>query len=91
MMNARDRYISCIRIWLDLMLKQELHLVVDCSFVDKDDYLPAMERSPIKDIEIKHLLKRALTDRIDDREVYMKGIDYSYYYEGYTVYKTEEL
>lgn len=79
------------RIWLDQILKQELHLVVDWSLVDKDDYLLAMERSPIKDIEIKHLLKRALTDRIDDREVYMKGIDHSYYYEGYTVYKTEEL
>lgn len=79
------------RIWLDLILKQELHLVVDWSFVDKDDYLLAMERSPIRDIEIKHLLKRALTDWIDDREVYMKGIDHSYYYEGYTLYKTEEL
>ncbi len=79
------------RIWLDLILKQELSLVVDWSLVDKDDYLLAMERSPIKDIEIKHLLKSALTDRIDDRTVYMKGIDYSYYYEGYTVYKTEEL
>ena len=79
------------RIWLDLILKQELHLVVDWSLVDKDDYLLAMERSHIKDIEIKHLLKRGLTDRIDDREVYMKGIDHSYYYEGYTVYKTEEL
>ena len=79
------------RIWLDLILKQELHLVVDWSLVDKDDYLLAMERSPIKDIEIKHLLKRALTDRIDDRDVYMKGIDHSYYYEGYIVYKTEEL
>ena len=91
MMNARDRYISCIRIWLDLILNQELHLVVDWSLVDKDDYLLAMERSPIKDIEIKHLLKRALTDRIHDRNVYMKGIDHSYYYEGYTLYKTEEL
>ncbi len=79
------------RIWLDLMLKQELHLVVDWSLVDKDDYLLAMERSPIKDTEIKNLLKSALTNRIDDRKVYMKGIDYSYYYEGYTVYKTEEL
>ena len=86
MMNARDRHISCIR-----MLKQELHLVVDWSLVDKDNYLLAMERSPIKDIEIKHLLKRALTDRIHDRNVYMKGIDHSYYYEGYTLYKTEEL
>ena len=79
------------RIWLDLILKQELHLVVDWSLVDKDDYLLAMERSPIKDIEIKYLLKRALTDRIDDRDVYMKGIDHSYYYEGYTLYKAEEL
>ena len=79
------------RIWLDLMLKQELHFIVDWSLVDKDDYLLAMERSPIKDIEIKHLLKRALTDRIDDRDVYMKGIDHSYYYEGYTLYKAEEL
>ena len=79
------------RIWLDLILKQELHLVVDWSLVDKDDYLLAMERSPIKDTEIKHLLTIALTNRIDDREVYMKGIDHSYYYEGYTLYKTEEL
>lgn len=79
------------RIWLDQILKQELHFVVDWSLVDKDDYLLAMERSPIKDTEIKHLLKNALTERIDDRTVYMKGIDYSYYYEGYTLYKTEEL
>ena len=79
------------RIWLDLMLKQELHFVVDWSLVDKDDYLLAMERSPIKDTEIKYLLKRALTDRIDDRDVYMKGIDHSYYYEGYTLYKIKEL
>ncbi len=79
------------RIWLDLMLKEELHLVVDWSLVDKEDYLLAMERSPIKDTEIKYLLKSALTDRIDDRTVYMKGIDHSYYYEGYTVYKAEEL
>lgn len=79
------------RIWLDLILKQELNLVVDWSLVDKDDYLLAMERSPIKDTEIKHLLKNALTDRVNDRKVYMKGIDHSYYYEGYTVYKTEEL
>lgn len=79
------------RIWLDLILKQELNMVVDWSKIDKDDYLLAMERSPIKDIEIKHLLKGALTDKINDREVYMKGIDYSYYYEGYTVYKAEEL
>lgn len=79
------------RIWLDLILKSELNKVVDWSKVDKDDYLPAMERSPIKDLEIKHLLYEALTDKTDDREVYMKGIDYSYYYEGYATYKTEEL
>lgn len=79
------------RIWLDLILKKELGLVVDWSKVDKDDYLLAMERSPIKDIEIKHVLREALTDRIDDRDVYMKSIDASYYYEGYTLYKTEEL
>lgn len=79
------------RIWLDLILKKEIGYVVDWSKVDKDDYLLAMERSPIKDIEIKHVLKQALTDKIHDREIYMKGIDHSYYYEGYTVYKTEEL
>lgn len=79
------------RIWLDLMLKKEIGLVIDWSRVDKDDYLLAMERSPIKDIEIKYILKQALTDKINDREIYMKGIDHSYYYEGYAVYKTEEL
>ena len=79
------------RIWLDLMLKKELQLVVDWSLVDKEDYLLAMERSPIRDIEIKHVLKKALTDQIDDRDVYMKGIDHSYYYEGYNTYKTEDL
>lgn len=79
------------RIWLDFMLKKELKLVVDWSMVDKDDYLLAMERSPIKDIEIKHILRQALTDKVDDREIYMKGIDYSYYYEGYAIYKAEEL
>lgn len=79
------------RIWLDLMLKKELHKVVDWSRVDKNDYLLAMERSPIKDIEIKYLLKEVLTDEIGSREIYMKGIDTSYYYEGYTVYKAEEL
>lgn len=79
------------RIWLDLILKEELNVVVDWSLVDKEDYLLAMERSPIKDIEIKHLLKKALTDKVNDREMYMKGIDHSYYYEGYAVYKTEEL
>lgn len=80
-----------MRIWLDLILKKELNFVIDWSKVDKDDYLLAMERSPIKDIEIKYLLKQALTDKVDDREIYMKGIDYSYYYEGYSVYKTEDL
>lgn len=79
------------RIWLDLILKEELNVVVDWSLVDKEDYLLAMERSPIKDIEIKHLLKKALTDKVNDREMYMRGIDHSYYYEGYAVYKTEEL
>ncbi len=79
------------RIWLDLLLKKELGRVVDWSRVDKDDYLLAMERSPIKDLEIKFLLKEALTDDIHNREVYMKGIDASYHYEGYTVYKTENL
>lgn len=80
-----------MRIWLDIILKKELKLVIDWSQVDKEDYLLAMERSPIKDIEIKYLLKHALTDKIYDREVYMKGIDHSYYYEGYSVYKSEEL
>lgn len=79
------------RIWLDLMLKKELNLIVDWSRVDKEDYLLAMERSPIKHIEIKVILKQALTDKINDRAVYMKGIDASYHYEGYTVYKTENL
>lgn len=79
------------RIWLDLILKKELHKVIDWSKVDKNDYLLAMERSPIKDIEIKYLLKNALTDEINNREIYMKGIDHSYYYEGYTLYKTSEL
>ena len=79
------------RIWLDLIFKAELHKVVDWSKVDKEDYLLAMERSPIKDIEIKHILKAALTDDINSREVYIKGIDHSYYYEGYTTFKTEDL
>lgn len=79
------------RIWLDLILKKELGQVVDWSLVDKEDYLSAMERSPIKDIEIKHILKQALTDKVDDREVYMKGIDHSYYYEGYSTFKTTNL
>ena len=79
------------RIWLDHILKNEIGKVVDWSKVDKEDYLLAMERSPIKDVEIKVLLKCALTDEINSREVYMKGIDHSYYYEGYTTFKTEEL
>lgn len=79
------------RIWLDAILKKELKKVIDWSKVDKNDYLLAMERSPIKDLEIKLLLKEALTDKINDREVYMKGIDASYNYEGYDLYKTEEL
>ena len=79
------------RIWLDCILKKELGKVVDWSLVDKEDYLLAMERSPIKDIEIKCLLKNALADDIHSRTLYMKGIDHSYYYEGYTTYKTEEL
>lgn len=79
------------RIWLDLILKKELTRVIDWSLVDKDDYLLAMERSPIRDIEIKHVLRQALTDKTDDRDIYMKGIDHSYYYEGYIVYKAEEL
>ncbi len=79
------------RIWLDMMLKAALHKVVDWSRVHKEDYLLAMERSPIKDIEIKHLLGAALTDDVDSREVYLKGIDRSYYYEGYEAFKTEEL
>lgn len=80
-----------MRIWLDLILKKELNMVIDWRAVDKDDYLLAMERSPIKDIEIKYVLKQALTDKVGDREVYMKGIDHSYYYEGYILYKAEEL
>ncbi len=79
------------RIWLDLMLKKETGQVIDWSKVGKDDYLLAMGRSPIKDIEIKYLLKNALTDKVNDREIYMKGIDHSYYYEGYSVFKTEDL
>ena len=79
------------RIWLDCIFKKEIGKVVDWSKVDKEDYLLAMERSPIKDIESKHILKSALTDDIHSREVYMKGIDHSYYYEGYTTFKAEEL
>ena len=79
------------RIWLDLILKKELNMVIDWSTVDKEDYLLAMERSPIKDIEIKYILKQALTDKVENREVYMKGIDHSYYYEGYFIYKAKDL
>ena len=79
------------RIWLDHILKSEIGMVVDWSLVDKEDYLLAMERSPIKDIEIKHLLKNALTDRVNDRQVFMKGIDTSYHYEGYTTFRAEDL
>ena len=79
------------RIWLDLILKKELNMVVDWSTVDKEEYLLAMERSPIKDIEVKYVLKQALTDKVNDIEVYRKGIDYSYYYEGYAIYKAEDL
>lgn len=79
------------RIWLDLIFKQKLQQVVDWNLIDKQDYLMAMERSVVKDIEIKHVLKNALTSKINDREVYLKGIDASYYYEGYTTFKTNEL
>lgn len=79
------------RIWLDLIFKKELGMVVDWSLIDKEDYLLAIKRSPIKDIEIKHILKNVLTDEIESREVYMKSIDHSYYYEGYTTFKMEEL
>lgn len=79
------------RIWIDLMFKQGIKKVVDWNKIDKEDYLLAMERSPIRDIEIKHLLSGALTDRINDREVYMKGIDISYYYEGYNEFPIEQV
>ena len=79
------------RIWLDSILKKKLHQVVDWSRVDKSDYLMAMERSPVKDLEIKVLLHKALTEQINDRQVYMKGIDASYHYEGYQIFRTEEL
>ena len=80
-----------MRIWLDLMLKKEIRKVVDWNFVDKEEYLSAMERSVVKDLEIKHLLGLALTDKIDDRALFMKGIDVSYFYEGYSEFKTDEL
>ena len=94
-MNIAHPFRECngrsTRIWLDLMLKKGISKVVDWSKVDKEDYLLAMERSPIKDTEIKVVLKSALTSDIHNRELYMKGIDHSYYYEGYTTFKTEEL
>ncbi|HAP4710779.1 TPA: cell filamentation protein Fic, partial [Enterococcus faecalis] len=77
------------RIWLDLILKKELKQVVDWNLIDKEDYLSAMERSPVKDLEIKYLISNALTDKINDREIFMKGIDISYYYEGYTEYNVD--
>lgn len=80
-----------MRIWLDLMLKKELGQVIDWSKVDKEAYLMAMERSPIQDMEIKYILKAALTDEVHSREIYMKGIDHSYYYEGYAIFKAEDL
>ena len=79
------------RIWLDCMLKKEIGMVVDWSKVDKEDYLLAMERSPVRDIEIKHVLRTALTDQVNSREMFMKGIDHSYYFEGYTAFQTEKL
>ena len=79
------------RIWLDLILKKELKQVVDWNLIDKEDYLSAMERSPVKDLEIKYLISNALTGKINDREIFMKGIDISYYYEGYTEYNVEDL
>lgn len=80
-----------VRLWLDAILKKELHQVIDWSRVNKDDYLLAMERSPIRDLEIRTLLKAALSDRINDREVYMKGVDASYHYEGYSLYRTADM
>lgn len=80
-----------MRIWLDLILKKELKQVVDWNLIDKEDYLSAMERSPVNVLEIKHLISNALTDKIDDREIFMKGIDISYYYEGYTEYNVDDL
>ena len=79
------------RIWLDLILKKEIKKVIDCNLVDKEDYLMAIKRSVVRDIEIKHILKSALTNKINDRQLFMKGIDISYYYEGYSEFKTEEL
>lgn len=80
-----------MRIWLDCILKKQIGKVIDWSKVEKEDYLLAMERSPVRDIEIKYLLQNALTDEVHSREIFMKGIDYSYYYEGYTLFKANEL
>lgn len=80
-----------MRIWLDCILKKQIGKVVDWSKVEKEDYLLAMERSPVRDTEIKYLLQNALTDEVHSREIFMKGIDYSYYYEGYTLFKADEL
>ena len=80
-----------MRVWLDLMLKRSLGLVVDWNRVDKEDYLFAMERSPVRDTEIKHILRAALTERVNDRELYLKGLDRSYEYEGYAVYRAKDL
>jgi cell filamentation protein len=79
------------RIWLDLILKNQIQRVIDWNAVDKAEYLSAMERSVVKDVEIKHLLKSALTDKVNDRELFMKGIDISYYYEGYSQFRVEDL
>ncbi|HBI1773134.1 TPA: protein adenylyltransferase Fic [Enterococcus faecalis] len=87
----RDGNGRATRIWLDLILKKELKQVVDWNLIDKEDYLSAMERSPVKDFEIKYLISNALTDKINDREIFMKGIDISYYYEGYTEYNVDDL
>ena len=79
------------RIWLDLILKKEINQVIDWNLIDKEDYLMAMERSTVKDIEIKHLLKKSLTNKINDYKIFMKGIDVSYYFEGYSEFKIEDL
>lgn len=94
-MNIAHPFRDCngrvTRIWLDVILKSNIQKVIDWNLVDKEEYLSAMERSVVKDLEIKQLLKSALTDKINDRQTYMKGIDVSYYYEGYSEFKTEEL
>ncbi len=87
----RDGNGRAMRIWLDLLLKKEIQQVIDWNLVDKEEYLLAMQRSVVKNVEIKVLLKQALTDQIDDRALFMKGIDVSYFYEGYSQFKTEDL